>query len=309
MDTSIIPQSTLDTYPDKAGGIYQFRQLSTGIRYIGATREFRSRRLGHLNSLKKGIHNNLKFQGAWDTACPNDFVFEVLEIIADQSMIRGREQFYLDNIVDFDLDFNINRNSGQPMNLVKRGPHSEERRKKASELRKGKKVGPAKEETRLKISKANRGRVYSDEIKQKMSEAAKRRFAQDKASGKVRIVSDETRKKLSAAMIGKTLSVETRKKISEANRNPSAETRKKFSDASRGRPVTEETRQKLRVANMGNPLSKNFGRKDSAETRQKKSDAQKGVIRNIPDEERKRRSASAREMNRRRKIRLDGKTT
>lgn len=96
--------------------------------------------------------------------------------------------------------------------------HSEETRRKISEVHKGKKVS---EETRRKMSEAAKGRVFSEETKRKLSEAQKGRtgFWQGKHP------SEETRRKLSEArrgrpgpMKGKHHSEEAKGKMSEVKK-------------------------------------------------------------------------------------------
>ena len=57
---------------------------------------------------------------------------------------------------------------------IKRGPMSEETRRKMSEARKGRTFT---EEWRRKMSEARKGRTFTEEWRRKMSEAAKRRWA------------------------------------------------------------------------------------------------------------------------------------
>ena len=96
--------------------------------------------------------------------------------------------------------------------------HSEETRKKLSEVNKGKKHS---EESRKKLSEVNKGKKHSEESKKKMSEVQK---------GKK--VSEETRKRMSEAHKGKKHSEETRKRMSEANK---------------GRKHSEESKKKMRA--------------------------------------------------------------
>ena len=81
--------------------------------------------------------------------------------------------------------------------------HSDESKKKMSEVRKGK---PKTEEWRKRIGEANKGKKMSEEARRKMSEARK----------------------------GKHLSEEHKKKIGEASRNMSEETRNKLSAVTKG---------------------------------------------------------------------------
>lgn len=69
---------------------------------------------------------------------------------------------------------------------------------------------PKSEEHKAKL----RGRHVSDETRRKMSEAAKRRGANNKGKP----MSDEQKEKLRQAALGRTLSAEARAKVSEAHR-------------------------------------------------------------------------------------------
>ena len=103
---------------------------------------------------------------------------------------------------------------------------------------------------------------------------------------KGRIFSEETRKKMSESMKGRTspmkgvtLSEETRKKISEAKKGKklkpfTEEHRKKMSEAKKGRRLSEETRKKISESKKGR-TSNRKGVTLSAETRKKISEAMK----------------------------------
>lgn len=89
---------------------------------------------------------------------------------------------------------------GNTYNLgKKRGPISEETRRKISDAKKGK---PVSEEGKLKRSLALKGRPKSEETKQKMRKPKSAAHAEN----------------IRRANLGKVLSEETRKKISEAKR-------------------------------------------------------------------------------------------
>ena len=90
--------------------------------------------------------------------------------------------------------------------------------KEHHEYRKGKQFS---EEHKNKLSEAKKGKHLSEETKNKMSEAHKGHP-----------VSEETRQKLSEAK--KNISEETKKKMSEAAKNMSEEHRKKLSETKKG---------------------------------------------------------------------------
>lgn len=133
-------------------------------------------------------------------------------------------------------------------------PHSEETKRKQSELKKGKnnpnygKI--VSEETRKKQSDAKKGKPRSEETIRKVSEANR---------GKIR--SEETKRNQSEKMkgennpmYGKKHSEETRKKQSDAKKgekhpqygkSPSEETIKKRSEALKGKIWSDELRQNM----------------------------------------------------------------
>jgi hypothetical protein len=117
---------------------------------------------------------------------------------------------------------------------------TEERRKKMSEARKGKRL---KEETRRKISAANRGKKRSQETKDKISASN---------SGKKR--SDEAKRRMSESAKGRKASDETKRKMSEAHsgdkhpmfgKKHSEESRRKMSESRKGKTLSQEHKDKL----------------------------------------------------------------
>ena len=119
--------------------------------------------------------------------------------------------------------------------------HSEETKKKLSNINKGKKHS---KETKKKLSNINKGKKHSEETKKKISKANK---------GKKR--SKEFRKRISKNnaryWLGKKHSEETKKKISKNNarywlgKKHSEETKKKLSNINKGKKLSEETKTKI----------------------------------------------------------------
>ena len=93
--------------------------------------------------------------------------------------------------------------------------------------------------------------------------------------------SDETRQKMSEAHRGRTMSEESRRKMSEARKGMtfSEETRRKMSEAKRGKPMSEEARRKLSESLKGRkrpPFSEEWKRKLSESHKMKISESHKG---------------------------------
>lgn len=186
MDTSILPQYNKNKNK-RIGGIYQLRQLSTGRKYIGGSVDIRTRVLVHLRELRNQSHGNPRLQRAWNVSGENDFVIEILEIVADRLLVNKREQFYLDTAIDFSTDFNIIKVSGIDVSEARRGQPDPKTGKRLSA------------ETRKKMSEAGKAawakRVISEESHKQRSESAKEMNRKRKESGWK--LSDEGKKKQS----------------------------------------------------------------------------------------------------------------
>lgn len=118
------------------------------------------------------------------------------------------------------------------------------------------------EDAKQKIRESKK--YISEETRQKLSEAGKRRQ-----------VSEETRRKISESNKGKRLSEESKRKMSEARKcnHLSEETKQKMSEAHKGKHLSEDAKRKISIANKGKTHGNGY---ISAETRQKLSNALKG---------------------------------
>lgn len=139
--------------------------------------------------MRKGEHPNVHLQRAWDKHGKSNFKFDILEI-TENSNYMEKEQWYLDNKVNFGEDYNIATNVFSGMKGRKA---SVETRRKLSESRKGKK-------------NHNFGKVMSDETKKKISDT--------KRSQKLKL-SEDHKLAISKALKGRILSKESRKQQGE----------------------------------------------------------------------------------------------
>jgi group I intron endonuclease len=132
-------------------GIYQI--TIKGKIYIGSATSLYNRMHRHLHDLNKKKHCNRKLQNYFNKYGLNNFLFEVIEY-CDVEVLIQREQYFLDTKKPF---FNICKIAGNTMGVL----HSEETKKKLSEMRKGK--------------QSSLGRKLSEETKKKISDKAKER--------------------------------------------------------------------------------------------------------------------------------------
>lgn len=179
-------------------GIYMILNKLNGKRYVGSSAYLEDRRKYHLVNLQEGRHFNSHLQNAFNLYGEETFEFIVLEYVENLEMLIPREQHCLDLWWPLGILYNILSTAGSSLGYR----HSEEACRKMTEAQTGCKRGPPSEETRRKISEA-----WTLEHRRKQSETL---------TG--RTLSNETRRRMSEAKKGHCVSEETRRKISETKK-------------------------------------------------------------------------------------------
>lgn len=165
-------------------GIYQIRNKVNNKIYIGSSFRFGNRKSQHFQNLEKNIHSNTKLQNSVNKYGLENFIFELLEICSKDNLIQ-REQYWLDLLQPFaEKGYNILKIAKNSSGFK----HSEETKRKISEIQIGKKVSQETKDLLLSYSKERK-------------------------------VSEETREKLRNKHLGKKLSEETKEKIKFARKN------------------------------------------------------------------------------------------
>ncbi|EFH82022.1 GIY-YIG nuclease family protein [Ktedonobacter racemifer] len=117
-------------------GIYAIRHLISGKVYIGSASNISKRWHRHKKDLRLGRHKNEHLQYAWTKYGEEAFVFEILELTSELDL---REQFWIDYTGCINPDKGYNRcPTARSSRGFKRGPESEEYRKRKSLFLKGK---------------------------------------------------------------------------------------------------------------------------------------------------------------------------
>jgi len=254
----------------KIMAVYRIRNKNNGKVYIGSTIDKKQRWALHRRQLRTKKHHSVHLQRAWLKYGPAMFVFEVLEVITDQTQILVREQHHIDSTKCCDPKCGYNTapiagsNAGRKM--------SKSARANISKAMRGRTLTP---EHRANIAKANKGRRHPPATRIKL-----RLAAQARPPRKGVPCSSETKKKISAALtgekhpqFGKPLSEETKKKIGEKakgrqtflGRKHSDETKAKMRAARLGKVMSDETKAKVGAANRGRKHS------DEARARMRKA--------------------------------------
>lgn len=186
--------------------------LSNEVRYVGQTVKLLSRRYSyHINdkdrTYKTNWINSLKKQGLLP-------IIELLEICQSKKMLNEREKYYIKHFKNIGYKLtNTTDGGGGSLGLTPM---------------KGKKHSL---ETRLKMSIAQKGKVFSEESRQKIRETltgrhdcAETRLKKSKSRIGLKH-SEETKRKMSKSLLGnkrwlgKKHKPETKRKMSKNNRN------------------------------------------------------------------------------------------
>lgn len=133
--------------------IYSISNKITGKRYIGSAVNFRNRKNQHLHHLRAKTHHSRYLQNAWNRYGEENFIFLILEEVANVNDLINREQWYLDNT---NCEYNMCRIAGSSLGIKR----SEETKKRVGEAFLGKKLS---KEHCDKISQALSGRIFSEE--------------------------------------------------------------------------------------------------------------------------------------------------
>ena len=193
---------------DALCGVYKIVNNINSKVYIGQSINIKARWKDHINSLNRKDSRCTLLQRAWNKYGQENFSFEILELCSED-MLDEIEIRYIDAYDSHNNGYNIEPGGNQYKHLT--------------------------DDTKKKIGDANRGRIRSEEAKQKMSELR---------SGK------------NNAMYGKHHSEESKKKMSDSKKGKSGHAQTDYQKecarlANLGKDVSQETRRKLSEANKG----------------------------------------------------------
>lgn len=181
--------------------IYQIRNTSNNLVYVGSTKNYEKRIREHKTELIAGKHCNSRLQNAWNKYGQDCFEFSVLEIVEQIENLLVREQFWMDKIGCYTRrnGYNI-----APKAISCEGVRrSEEFRENLSESRKGSKnpnYGKKfSEETRRKMSESRRGKKNPFYGKKHKEETIKKMKELDKSDYKWNLSKEVIEKRTTAS--------------------------------------------------------------------------------------------------------------
>jgi group I intron endonuclease len=224
-------------------GVYKITNKINNKIYIGSCKEFKERARDHFSSLKKNRHHNKHLQSSFNKNGSDAFIFEVLEVIDGDKILRTTREKEL-------LDEQIQLNNWQNCFNFHKNPIAAEKSCYSKNP----------EETRKKQSIAHMGN--KNMLGKKVSqETIEKRVS--KTRGQKR--TDEFKKRLSIAHTGKILSKETKEKLSIITKNQwkDPDYRNKNVESRRGRHLTEEHKYNLSLAGKNKIISEEQKKKIS----------------------------------------------
>jgi group I intron endonuclease len=187
-------------------GVYGIYNRDSKKWYVGSSVRVGERWRTHLSQLRQGKHNGVKLQRAWNKYGEDVWDWIKLEIVSDVSILLDREQHWLDKLDSYTNGYNSMRFVDKSFLGIKQSPetitkrittrrandsywHTEETKRKISETQRGVKKGPMSDEQKKKIAKTRketmsdeekkacgdraRGRIYTPEQLKNFSEAHK----------------------------------------------------------------------------------------------------------------------------------------
>ena len=147
---------------EKYSGIYQIINLTNMKVYVGSAVDFIKRRGEHFNKLKRNVHHNIYLQNSYNKHGEDNFIFEILEFVKDNSVLLERENYYIEltDCTNPEKGYNICPKAGNCFGVYP----SEETRKKMSLKSKGR---PKSEETKKRMGEYQKTRIRSEEEKER----------------------------------------------------------------------------------------------------------------------------------------------
>jgi len=169
-----------------ASGIYCWKHIESGKRYIGQAKNVIKRMSSHRTRLRGNYHDNKHFQNSWNKYGENAFDFCIIEHCPEE-MLGWKEAEWIKQYKssDFNFGFNLTTGGEEPK-------HSEETKKVISICSTGRKHS---EDACKKISNARKGMMFEKEHIKNLSESAKQKWKRIDYRIKNLVTLAETRKK------------------------------------------------------------------------------------------------------------------
>lgn len=149
----------------KVSGIYEIRHTGTGRVYVGQSVDIDARWKEHRRRLARGTPVTPLLLGAWLMYGSDEFVFTVLEEVADFTLLTACEQWWIDTLKAADPAFGFNTAPAAGSSLGRKASAMTRARIRAANMQRP----PRSAESRAKISAILTGKVTPAAVRAKLS--------------------------------------------------------------------------------------------------------------------------------------------
>jgi len=96
--------------------IYTITNLLNNKKYIGSSSNIEKRKQKHLCLLKNNKHHSLSLQQSWNKNKPENYIFEIIEVLSEDQNMYEVEQYYLDLYKTYNkkYGYNMSKNAIAP---------------------------------------------------------------------------------------------------------------------------------------------------------------------------------------------------
>lgn len=206
-----------------SSGIYMFTCTENEARYIGSSKNLRSRKMDHIYQLRHGNHHNLHFQSIYDKYGEDSLKYEVLEKCKKDILIE-REQFWIDKL-NPEINKALFADSGflghnHTEKSKEKNRRKAKERMKSPELRK--RISNSLKKYYQTHNNPSLGKPKSEETKEKLRQANKKQFSDPVLKKRhhdamKEWMTDEMRERIRQKKMGTKHSQETKEKMSKSH--------------------------------------------------------------------------------------------
>jgi group I intron endonuclease len=95
-------------------GVYEIRNIINNKVYIGSSNDIQRRWNEHVRNLNNNTHHSYKLQKDWDEFGEGVFIFNIIELVDEENLLKDREQYYIDYFDSCNNGYNVSAIADRP---------------------------------------------------------------------------------------------------------------------------------------------------------------------------------------------------
>lgn len=95
-------------------GIYEIKNKINNKVYIGSSNDIERRFNEHKMNLNNKKHHSYKLQKDWDEFGEGAFIFNIIELVDEENLLKDREQYYIDYFDSCNNGYNVSAIADRP---------------------------------------------------------------------------------------------------------------------------------------------------------------------------------------------------